>query len=112
MSKVHDLGFELLLQPPYSPDLSPSDFFLFPNLKIWHRGKRFPSDEEVIAAVDEYFRGFETSYFSEGIKKLEEHWMKCAEAEGDYVENFKTILHKKSIFIYFLPYLLNDPRTL
>ncbi len=25
-------GFELLPHPPYSPDLAPSDFFLFPNL--------------------------------------------------------------------------------
>ena len=46
-----------------------SDFFLLPNLKIWLGGKRFLfEEEEVIAAVDEYFEGFETSYFSEGMK--------------------------------------------
>ena len=69
-------------------------------------------DEELIAAVDEYFKGFETSYFSEGIKKLKERWTKCLEVEGVYVEKCKRILHGKGIFIYFLPYLLNDPRKL
>ncbi|KAF7285485.1 hypothetical protein GWI33_010583 [Rhynchophorus ferrugineus] len=31
--KIHELCFELFPHPPYSPDLSPSDYFLFPNLK-------------------------------------------------------------------------------
>ena len=33
MSAVHDCGFELIDHPPYSPDLAPSDYFLFPYLK-------------------------------------------------------------------------------
>jgi len=58
----------------------------FPNLKIWLGGKKFSSNEEVIAAVDAYFEDLETFYFSEGIKKLEHHWTKCVELQGDYVE--------------------------
>ncbi|KAJ7317457.1 hypothetical protein JRQ81_003619 [Phrynocephalus forsythii] len=30
---THCLGYELLQHPPYSPDLVPSDFFLFPEMK-------------------------------------------------------------------------------
>jgi hypothetical protein len=30
----HELGYELLPHPPYSPDLGLSDFFLFADLKI------------------------------------------------------------------------------
>ena len=33
MAAVHDCGFELVDHPPYSPDLAPSDYFLFPNMK-------------------------------------------------------------------------------
>ena len=39
--------YELLLQchrtphPPYSPDLAPSDYYLFPNLKRWLINKKF-----------------------------------------------------------------------
>ena len=39
MTKFHELRYELLPHPPYSPDLAPSDFFLFPNLKKWLGGK-------------------------------------------------------------------------
>ena len=31
-------GYELIPHPTYSPDLAPSDFFLFPNLKKNIRG--------------------------------------------------------------------------
>ena len=37
--------YEILPHPPYSPDLAPSDYFLFPNMKTWLGGKRFSSNE-------------------------------------------------------------------
>ena len=40
---------------PYSPDLAPSDFFLFPQLKIALGGQRFSSKEEAITFVNNYF---------------------------------------------------------
>lgn len=33
MNTIHDLGFKTLDHPPYSPDLAPSDYYLFPQLK-------------------------------------------------------------------------------
>ena len=32
-AKLVELGYELLPHPPYSPDLAPCDFFLFPNME-------------------------------------------------------------------------------
>lgn len=50
-------GYDLLAHPPpYSPDLAPSDFHLFADLKKFVSGKRFASNEKVERAVDEYFR--------------------------------------------------------
>ncbi|XP_014478529.1 PREDICTED: uncharacterized protein LOC106746438 [Dinoponera quadriceps] len=37
-------------QPPYSPDLAPCDFFLFPKLKRPMKGRRFATIEEIKAA--------------------------------------------------------------
>jgi len=34
-------------QPPYSPDLAPADFFLFPKLKSTLKGHRFQTVEEI-----------------------------------------------------------------
>ena len=33
MAAVRDCGFQLVDHRPYSPDLAPSDLFLFPNIK-------------------------------------------------------------------------------
>jgi len=54
---VEKNGYELIPHPPYSPDLPPSDFFLFPNLKKGTRGRHFRPDKEVVAAVVEWFHG-------------------------------------------------------
>ena len=53
MDPVERNGYELIPHPAYSPDLDPSDFFLFPNLKKDIRGLHFRSDEEVVTAVEE-----------------------------------------------------------
>ena len=63
MAKINALKFELFLQPPYSPDLAPSDFHLFPNLKKWLGGKRFG----VINDVTEYFEGLDKSLYKNGV---------------------------------------------
>jgi hypothetical protein len=33
LKRLHELGYELLLHPPYFPDLAPSDFFMLTDLK-------------------------------------------------------------------------------
>ena len=38
---ANDLNIEILPHPPYSPDLAPSDFFVFPNLKKTAKRKSF-----------------------------------------------------------------------
>ena len=87
MAKINDLRFELLPHPPYSPDLAPSDYYLFPNLKRWLQGKRFSTNEEVICETEAYFAEFDKSYFSKGINMLEDRWNKCISLQGDYVED-------------------------
>ena len=67
MAKINDLKFELMPHPPYSPDLAPSDYFLFPNLKKWLGGKRFADNEEVISAVNGYFEELDETVYKEGI---------------------------------------------
>ncbi|GFT82754.1 histone-lysine N-methyltransferase SETMAR [Nephila pilipes] len=63
MTKIHELGFELLPHPPYSPDLYPSDYFLFSDLKRMLAGKKFSSNEEVIAETEAYFEAKDKSYY-------------------------------------------------
>jgi len=44
-------SWEVLPHPPYSPDMSPPDFDLFPKLKINMRGVRFSMLEDLSASV-------------------------------------------------------------
>ena len=53
MNAVEGKGYELISHPAYSPNLAPSDYFLFPNLKEDIRGRHFWSNKEVLAAVEE-----------------------------------------------------------
>jgi len=49
-------GWQVLPHPPYSPDMSPPDFDLFPKLKKPLRGKRFRNNEEVSNEVNRVIR--------------------------------------------------------
>jgi len=51
VATIQNLSFECLPHPPYSPDLVPSDFYVFGPLKEAMGGKSFRSDEEVQQAM-------------------------------------------------------------
>jgi len=50
--KLAFVGFQLLDHPPYSPDLAPSDYHLFPGLKKQLKVRHFSSDAVVISAAE------------------------------------------------------------
>lgn len=83
---VKDCGFQEISHPPYSPDLAPSDFYLFSKLKSDLRGRRFNTDEELQAAVEEHFFNKEENYFFHGIEMLPKRCIKCVELRGEYIE--------------------------
>ena len=84
--KKHELGLKSFSHRPYSPDLAPSDYYLFSNLKRWLCGKRFQSNEKVKCETDAYFEGLEKSSYLKGIEKLKDRWKRCIELKGNYVE--------------------------
>ncbi|GFT88369.1 putative DD34D transposase [Trichonephila clavipes] len=77
MAKLHELGFELLPNSQYSPDRTPSDFFLFSDLKRMLAGQKFRAEEEVIAEIEAYFEAKDKSYYKNGIEKLYGHRNRC-----------------------------------
>ena len=91
MDAVERNGYELIPHAAYSPDLAPSDFFLFPNLKKLH----FRFDEEVVTAVEEWVNGKDPDFFSSGLMALEHHWSKCITLEGNYLEKEEVDLNRK-----------------
>jgi histone-lysine N-methyltransferase SETMAR len=86
MGMLRDLYYELLEHPLYSPDLAPSDFSLFPKLKLFLAGKRFSSNREATAALEEYFANLTKNNYRDEKMALEHRWNKCISLKGDYVE--------------------------
>jgi len=68
--KLACLGFQCLDQPPYSPDLTPSDYHLFPGLKKQLKGRHFSCDAEVIAAAETWLDGQPSELSFEWLAKV------------------------------------------
>ena len=83
---IYELHFKLLPHPPYSPDLAPSDYWLFADLKRMLQGKRFGSNEKLISETEAYFEAKDKLSYKNGIKLLEKRWNQCISLEGDYVD--------------------------
>ena len=95
MDAVERNGYELIPHPAYLPDLAPSDFFPFPNLKKDICGLHFRSDEEVVMAAEEWVSGKDPDFFSSGLMALEHRWSKCITLEGNYIEKEEVDLNRK-----------------
>jgi hypothetical protein len=80
------LKYEILPHPPYSPDLAPSDFYLFGKLKDHLRCRHFHDDDTLKNVVTAWLESQETVFYNEGIQKLKYCWAKCINLQGDYVE--------------------------
>lgn len=83
---ARECGYEILPHPAYSPDLAPSDFFLFPQLKSTLRGRRFNTDNDVITATEDYFSSKNRGFYKDGIRKVKNRWEKCVTLAGSYIE--------------------------
>ena len=93
MDAVERNGYELIPHPTYSPDLTPSDYFVFPNLKKDICGRHFRSNKEVVAAVEECVRDKDPGFFISGLMALEHRWSIIL--ESNYVEKEEIYLTQK-----------------
>jgi hypothetical protein len=67
--------------PPYSPDLAPCDFFLFPKMKLKLKGRRFDTIEEIQAELQRVLDSLMEKGFQEAFQKWR-RWDRCLHAGG------------------------------
>ena len=87
--KLREIGFNVLPHPSYSPDLAPSDFYLFSALKSVVRGNNFSSAAEITFVVNNWTVSKSKDFFSDGIKILPDRWQKCVNHNGEYFEHLR-----------------------
>ena len=78
------MGIKIVPQPPYSPDLAPCDFCLFPKVKEKLRGCRYETIEEMKEAVTKVIDTLTQEDFQGNFQKLLERYKKCIAVGGDY----------------------------
>jgi hypothetical protein len=72
--------------PPYSPDLAPCDYFLFPKMKSKLKGRRFDTIEEIQAESQRVLGTLTEKDFQEAFQKWSRWWNRYLHAGGNCFE--------------------------
>jgi len=82
-------GWQVLPHPPYSPDMSPPNFDLFPKLKKPLRGKCFRSIVEVSNEMTRVIRRINNEGVLTGIQDLPKSCTAVIKHNENYIEGLK-----------------------
>ena len=74
-----------MLHLPYSPDLAPSDYYLFRSLQNSLNSKTFNADKDVKSHLLQFFADKNQKLYEHGIMKLPGQWQKVIEQNGKHI---------------------------
>ena len=86
---LKESGLDVLDHPPYSPDLSPCDFLLFPRLKEMLTGHHFESRCGIGSAVYQCLQHTPKEDYRAAFRKWIDRCKMCVEADGAYFEGLR-----------------------
>jgi transposase len=78
-------------QPPYSPDLAPAHFFLFPKLKSTLKGRRFQTIGEIKENSLQDLCAIPQNTFQDAFQNWKKCWERCINSSGEYFEGDKSV---------------------
>ena len=79
-------NIETLEHSPYSPDLAPCDFFLFPEIKSLLKGTPFFDIDSIKMAATTELKKILENAFQEYFESWKRRMHKCFQVKGDYFE--------------------------
>ena len=83
---IEAFSWEIVSHAAYSPDLAPSDYYLFASMGHAFSDQHFASYENVQKWLDDWFASKERQFFWRGIHQLPDRWEKCMASDGQYFE--------------------------
>ncbi len=93
----------LMSRPPYSPDLAPYDFFIFPKLKLVLKGQHLGHLEGIKSQTAAYLQSIPKSDFKRCYDDWLQHLQKCIASRGEYFEGIKLICNiQMLIYVFFI----------
>ena len=69
LHKLNELGYKTLPHPPYSPDLSLTNYHFFKHLDNFLQGKCFHNQHEAENSFQEFIKSQSTDFYATGINK-------------------------------------------
>lgn len=78
-----------LPHPPYSPDLAPCDFFLFPMLKKHLAGRKYGSRHALGSAISQCLKGIPKDHYENAFKCWIKRLKLCISHGGEYFEGMR-----------------------
>ncbi|EFN60947.1 Histone-lysine N-methyltransferase SETMAR, partial [Camponotus floridanus] len=78
------IGVSTVPQPPYSPDVAPADFFLFPKVKRELKGKHLETLDNIQNTTTRCLNSIPKSEFQRAYDAWKTRWQRCIDAGGDY----------------------------
>ncbi|GFW04675.1 histone-lysine N-methyltransferase SETMAR [Trichonephila clavipes] len=82
---IWDLGWKVLMHPPYSPDLAPSDYHLFLVFQIFLSDKKLVSRQDCENRSLDVFAKKSQDFYARGIMKLPLKWQQIMQQKGAYL---------------------------
>ena len=83
---LSEQGIQVLDHPPYSPDLAPCDFWLFPVLKEKLAGRKFDRVQDLAKAVRSELSGLPKTDYQRALENWRRRLELCIRANGEYFE--------------------------
>ena len=81
-------GIPVIQQPPYSPDMAPCDFWLFPQLKTVLKGKRFEDTDAIKKNATSTLNTIPKHSFQKCFQQCQDCWKQCVSSQREYFENY------------------------
>jgi len=76
----------VLEHPAYSPDLAPSDFFLFPKIKEILKGRYFDDTDGITRNTMAALKAIPQNHFQHCLEGWTRRWHWCTASQGEYFE--------------------------
>ena len=80
---------KVIKHPPYSPDLSPCDFFLFSRLKKMLSGRRYQTKSALGSAIRQCLKQIPRADYSDAFRQWILRLEKCKSVRGEYFEGLQ-----------------------
>jgi len=104
----------VLEHPAYSPDLAPSDFFLFQNIEEILKRRHFDDTDDISSSTTAVLKAISQNQFQNCFEGWTRRWHRCIASQGEYFEGDHGGIQQWGMYHFYRDEFVNfivGPRT-